>query len=127
MDKIQDLLPEFMAEIASSLTSMRHSDLASQLSDLELEKWTYDPESEAGYLYLSGQHRLNIVEQNIIGVRYGESIELEDVKGTVIIDTDNFNRLKGIEILSRKDLVDILERICVPNKGTQTEASEPHR
>lgn len=126
MSKIQDLLPEFIAEIESSLTSMGYSDLASQLPDLEFEKWTYDPESEAGYLYLSGQYAINLVEQNIIGVRHGESIELETANGIIVIDTDNFNRIKDIEIISRKDLVEILERISHFGKGIQAEATEPH-
>jgi uncharacterized protein YuzE len=78
-------------------------------------------------LYLSGQRALNVVEQNVIGVRHGESIEIEDLDGMVVIDTDNFNRVKGIEILWRKDLVEKLERICAPNKGIQTDATKPHR
>ena len=127
MAKIQELLPEFIADVTSSLISMGHKDLADQLPELELERWTHDPEADAMYLYLSGQCLLNIVDQNIIGVRHGECIELEDLDGMVVIDTDNHNRFKGIEILWRKDLVKELERICAPNQRIQTDAAEPRR
>jgi len=122
MEKIEKLLPEFIAEVTSSLVSMGHSDLANQFPELDLERWTHDPEAEAVYIYLSGQRSLNVVEQNIIGVRHGKSIELEDLEGMVVIDTDNFNRVKGIEVLWRKDLVAELERICAPNQPIQTDA-----
>jgi hypothetical protein len=38
MGKIQELLPEFIAEVTSSLTSMGHSNLVNQLPDVELER-----------------------------------------------------------------------------------------
>ncbi len=46
---------------------------------------------------------LNVVEANIMGVRHGETLEVETPYWT-IIDTDNFGRLAGIEILAPGDL-----------------------
>ena len=110
-EKIQDVLPEFVESVVSSLRSQGHAELADQLVNLEISRWSYDDEVNAMYLYLTGQRPLNIVEQNIIGVNYHESIAIEDICGDVVVDTDNFGRLTGIEILGRKDLVKRLEDI----------------
>ncbi|MHC4166230.1 MAG: DUF2283 domain-containing protein [Planctomycetota bacterium] len=115
MSKVSELLPDFVAAAQSSLEAQGHPDLAQQLVTLELSSWTHDPEADAMYLYLSGQAPLNIVEENIIGVRHGECIELEDVDGMVVLDTDNFQRITGIEILCREDILKELREKTVPN------------
>ncbi len=100
MDKNQELLPKFARSVASSLRSLGHTDLADELSDLEITRWTHDPDADALYLYLAGQRTLNFVERNIIGARHQESICLDDLDGMVVVDMDNFNRLTGIEALA---------------------------
>lgn len=117
MKKIKDLLPDFISQVSQSLHSLNYADLAEQLAELELDRWTHDSEADAVYIHLSGQRLLNPVEQNVLGVRHGNSIELQDLDGMIVVDTDNFNRLKGIEILWRKDIVKRLDRICAPNNA----------
>ncbi len=119
MSRIGDVLPEFVAEVVSSLSCLGHSDLADQLPELELERWTHDPSLDAVYLYLSGQRHLDIVEENVIGIQPGDSIEVKDIDGLVVVDTDHFNRIKGIEVLWRKDLVGLLKRIGPPERNLQ--------
>ena len=110
MIRISELLPDFVAAAQASLEAQGHSELAQQLVSLELSRWTHDPEADAMYLYLSGQRPLNVVEQNIIGVRHGECIELEDLEGMVVLDIDNFQRISGIEILWREDILTELKQ-----------------
>ena len=115
MSKISEFLPEFIAEAQASPEAQGRTDLAEQLAILELSRWTYDAEEDAMYLYLSGQAPLNIVEQNIIGIRHGESIKLDALEGWVVIDTDNFDRIRGIEVLWRQDVAEKLKGAMAPN------------
>lgn len=62
-------------------------------------------------IYLKGGRELNIVEHNIIGVKHGESLKVPDCGGMVILDTDNFNRISGIEILFRNDILPKLDKL----------------
>ena len=115
MSQISEILPDFIAEAQASLQSQGHPELAQELATLELASWTHDPEADAMYLYLSGQAPLNVVEENIIGVRHGGCIELEELDGMVVLDTDNFQRIKGIEILWREDILKNLKGEKTPN------------
>ncbi len=115
MSKIAELLPDFVAAAQASLEAQGHPELAQQLGVLDLASWTHDPEADAMYLYLSGQAPLNVVEQNIVGVRHGGCIELDDLDGMVVLDTDNFQRVKGIEILCREDILKELKKKVAPN------------
>jgi uncharacterized protein YuzE len=115
MMRISELLPDFAAAAQGSLEAQGHSELAQQLVSLELSRWTHDPEADAMYLYLSGQRPLNVVEQNIVGVRHGECIVLEDLDGMVVLDIDNFQRISGIEILGREDILKELKQKAAPS------------
>jgi uncharacterized protein YuzE len=115
MMRISELLPDFVAAAQASLEAQGRSELAEQLVSLELSRWTHDPEADAMYLYLSGQRPLNVVEQNTVRVRHGECIELEDLDGMVVLDTDNFQRISGIEIIWRKDILKELKQKAAPN------------
>lgn len=116
MSKIAELLPDFIRAAQTSLEAEGHPELAQQLGVLDLASWTHDSEADAMYLYLSGQAPLNVVEQNIVGVRHGGCIELEDLDGMVVVDTDNFQRINGIEILWRNDIFEKLKASGTPNK-----------
>jgi uncharacterized protein YuzE len=115
MSKVSELLPDFVAAVQSSLEAQGHPDLAQQLVTLELSSWTRDPEADAMYLYLSGQAHLNIIDENIIGVRHGECVALDDVDGMVVLDVDNFQRITGIEILGREDILKELREKTTPS------------
>lgn len=102
--KIVEILPELCDEIRKSLVSLGRQDIIDQLDELRLKNWTHDSEVEAINIYLSGGRQLNVVEQNIITVKYGESISLGDCEGIVVLDTDNFGRVMGIELIGRPDI-----------------------
>ena len=111
MMRIAEALPELVEEIRQFLVAEGRRDIADQFADLTLSRWTYDTDADAGYVYLAGQRVLNLVEQTVIVARHGECIEIEASAGMVVLDTDNFRRVTGIEILNRKDLKRKLERL----------------
>jgi uncharacterized protein YuzE len=97
--KLSDLLPEFAAELEACLERAERKDIASQICEVEFERYTYDTPCNAAYVYVRSPRALNAVEQNIIGIHHGETIEVEHPYW-VNVDTDNFGRLRGIELLS---------------------------
>ena len=108
MSSLAELMPEFFAEVYQLLETEGRGDLASQLRECSITRVTYDRAADAAYIYLRSAKTLNIVENNIIGVKHGETISLQH-PWMVNLDTDNFGRLVGIEVLSGK-------RVAVPLK-----------
>ncbi len=109
MERLEKLLPGFAAEIKDALTELGRADLVEMIPVLTLNQVTYDAEVDALYLYIRGTCELNVVEKNIIGVKQGGSIALEACPGIVVLDTDNFGRISGIDIIGRKDVYDKLK------------------
>ncbi len=109
MNRIAETLPELVSEIRRFLATAGKDDIAAQFGDLFISRWTFDPDDDAGYIFLGGQRPLNFVEQNVIGTRHGECIVVEACEGMVVLDTDNFNRVTGVEFLNRKDIKQKLE------------------
>ena len=104
-----EALPDFVSDIESALIRIGRGDIAGQLREVELERWTYAEVDDAGYLYLRSPRPLNIVDRNIIGVKHGETVcALEDL--TINLDVDNHGRLKGIELLDAKSIISQLEK-----------------
>ena len=120
MIKLIDALPELTSEILHSLVADGRQDIADQFDGLTIFRWTYDAESDAIYVYLKGQRPLNMVEQNVIGTRHGECIDIEGCEGIVVLDLDNFNRVTGIEILNRKDIEAKLKAILTKPEASGT-------
>ena len=77
--------------------------LAEQIETATITRVTFDCDHKVGYIYLDPSRDLNVVERNIIGVRHGETIPVETSFWTVV-DTDNFDRVAGIEILDTRKL-----------------------
>ena len=77
--------------------------LADQVDTATIARVTFDDSANAGYIYVQPPCELNVVETNIVGVRHGETLEVETRYWTNI-DTDNYGRLVGIEILTPGDL-----------------------
>lgn len=113
MALLAEIFPAFYGELRRSLMKLKRSDLADQLPGLTLERWTHDP-GIGVYITVGGTRPLNIVEQYVIGVKHGESIKLDDCDGLVVIDTDNFARVTGIEVMGRRDVLKALRRAHPP-------------
>lgn len=111
--RLVEALPAFSSELAASLAALGRDDLKAQIDDADIERYTFDDSSNAAYIYLQSPSRLNVVEQNIIGVKHGETVPVEH-EYWVNVDTDNFNRLSGIELLNGSDVAKKLSEVIPP-------------
>src|SRR6476620_12220083 len=98
MSKLVDIFPILASEVAKSLRALGRTELARQIDESVVSRVTFDDSVSAGYIYVEPTRALNVVEANIIGARHGETIAVE-TEFDAVIDTDNFERLVGIEIL----------------------------
>jgi uncharacterized protein YuzE len=99
MNKLIDTFPLLAREVAKSLRALGRAALARQIEEAVVSRVTFDDSASAGYIYIEPSRALNIVEANIIGVRHGDTITVE-TEFDAHIDTDNFERVVGIEILA---------------------------
>jgi hypothetical protein len=105
--KLIEALPEFSAELEACLSAVGREDVACQIKEVEIERYSYDDTCNAAYIYIKSPRPLNVVETNIIGLKHSETIPVEHEYG-VNVDTDNFCRIRGIELLSGKAIADKL-------------------
>ena len=112
--KLFEALPEFSAELWASLVKADHKDLAAQIADVEIERYTYDASCNAAYVYIQSPRDPNVVEKNIIGVRHTKTISVEHPYW-VTVATDNFGRLTGIELLNGGEVARRLDAVLGPN------------
>ncbi len=85
-------------------------ELEAQLSNLLVNSWRYDDESDAWTVSVRGGRELDIVETRVIGAKYGRTVPLDELVGIVNIDLDNFERIAGIEVIGRPDLMEGLDK-----------------
>jgi hypothetical protein len=109
MLRLVDTFPVLASELAQSLREAGREALAEQIEAATIAQVTFDNAANAGYVYLEPSRTLNVVETNVIGVRHGETVPVETQFWTNI-DTDNFDRLTGIEILDPRALKAELRR-----------------
>ena len=101
--------PSLGAELSRQLRLAGRASLADQIDAAAIARVTFDDAANAGYIYVQPSRELNVVETNIVGVRHGGTLEVETPYWTNI-DTDNFGRLAGIEILAPGDMKDNLRK-----------------
>lgn len=101
---LREVLPGFTSEMEGELRADGRTDLAEQVAELQLVRWTHDPACGGIYVTTAGR-ALNVVEQNVIGTRHGETVVLDCGN----VDVDNFNRISGIELFHRPDVLASLE------------------
>ena len=97
MDELIKRLPQLVSQLEKAFGNS--PDILDQVRTVRLVRVTFDPDANAGYVYVRSGRELNAVERNIIGVKHGRTVEAPgDV--WMNVDLDNFDRLMGIEILS---------------------------
>jgi uncharacterized protein YuzE len=112
--KLCEALPEFSAELWASLAEAGYKDLAAQVADIEIERYTYDASCNAAYIYIRPAQDQGLFEKNINGIKHGEPISVEHPY-CVNVDTDNFGRLTGIELLNGGEVARRLAEVLGPN------------
>lgn len=103
MSSLIEAFPSLARELSRALCDSGRASLAEQVDQAVIDRVTFDESANAGYIYVRPSRDLNVVEANIVGVRHGETIEVETQYWTNI-DTDNFNRLAGVEVLAPGEL-----------------------
>jgi uncharacterized protein YuzE len=101
--------PSLAKELSLQLRLAGLAALADQIDAAAIARVTFDNAANAGYIYVHPSRELNVVETGIMGVRNGVTLEVETPYWT-IIDTDNFGRLLGIEILAPGDIKGALRK-----------------
>jgi hypothetical protein len=109
MQRFAEILPEFAKQVENALRKDGSIELANQIPEAQLIRWTYETTEEAGFIYLESR-ALNIVERNVVKPFYSHSVELEDLPGMIVVDIDNCGRITGIEALYRPDIFDELAK-----------------
>ena len=109
MPKLIEIFPILTQELVQSLRTTGREALADQLEAAVIRDVTFDADANAGTIAVEPSRDLNVVEANVIGVRHGETIPVETQFWTAI-DTDNFGRVLGIEILDPGVLTAELKR-----------------
>ena len=109
MTSLVEALPELVADIEGALIRIGRGNVADQLREVELERWTYDQFANVGNLYVRSPRALDVVDRNIIGVKHGETLCPSDDLA-VNLDLDNHGRLIGIELLDARSIIAHLEK-----------------
>jgi hypothetical protein len=91
--------PDLAAALLAELEASGRPELAEQLRTSLVRGVSFDADANAGTIALEAGRELNVVEMNIVGVRHGETIAVTSTYDARL-DTDNFGRLMGVEILS---------------------------
>jgi hypothetical protein len=105
------LLPEFYREVERLFRQQDLKNLLEQLPDLEISGRCNCGDSFCSTFYVKPLRQLNVVEENIIGVKQGKIIDLRAENGMVNIDIDNFDRLTTFEVLFRPDVEQELTKV----------------
>ena len=95
MSTLAASFPSLASELSRGLRAAGRAPLADQVEAAAIARVTFDDGADAGYIYVQPARELNGVETNIVGVRHGETLEIETRYWTNI-DTDNFGRLAEI-------------------------------
>jgi hypothetical protein len=109
MVSLVEVFPSLARELSGALRDGGRASLAEQVDQAIIDRVTFDESANAGYIFVRPSRNLNVVEANIVGVRHGETVEVETQYWTNI-DTDNLDRLTGVEVLAPGDLKNELIR-----------------
>ena len=97
--KLADALPELVLDIETPLAQLGRGDLAEQLKQATLERWTYDDFADTAYLYLT---------KDELEPQGSERLSLWDEIG-VNVDCDQRGAVRGLEVMDGRRVADRLE------------------
>jgi uncharacterized protein YuzE len=101
MSSICSLVPEFAVEVAEALSKRGLDALAQDLQHIEIERISYDPQYDLGYIYLKRQPASPHFAK--LSHPVARTVVCDD--GGFNIDIDHDGRLFGIELLGRGGVI----------------------
>jgi uncharacterized protein YuzE len=108
MVTLQEALPYLVLDLESALVHIGRGDVADQLREVTIERWTYDELADAAYLHLRSPRSPDTTGDRSTGETPGETVSVYEELG-INLDTDGHGRLTGMEILGGKAIVEQLE------------------
>ena len=109
MTKLLEALPVLVVSVEAALVQIGRGDVADQLREVELERWTYDDFADAAYLYLRSPRSPAIADGRAAAARPGETVSpLDDVN----LSLDEHKLLASIEVLGARDIVAQLQGVA---------------
>src|SRR5919198_6741863 len=79
--KLAQALPDLVLDMESALAHLGRGDLAEQLRELTLERWTYDEFSDTAYLYLAWPANVKLPRRRMLDSPQGDRLSLYDEAG----------------------------------------------
>lgn len=99
MSALLTVVPELVAEVGAALSSAGRDDLTPQLESGVIERCTYDPSIDAGYIYLVRPRPSWHFEK--LAAPVAKTLPFE---GGFNVDIDHDGHLFGIELLGRSEV-----------------------
>ena len=100
---LNETLPYLVLALESALAHLGRGNVANQLREVTIERWTYDETSDVIYLHLRSPRAAGAAGSP------GETVSLYDELG-VNLDTDGQGSLTGIEVLAGHTIIAQLEK-----------------
>jgi hypothetical protein len=74
MDELPVLFPSVVLQLETALDN--NLDLVDQIRSARVTRVSFDPDANAGYIYVHSGRDLNVFEQNVIEIKHGRTIEV---------------------------------------------------
>src|SRR4051812_29198444 len=107
MRSLSEALPDLVLDIASALIRIGRGDVADQLREVQIERWTYDEFADAAYLYLRSARQPGL-NPGMPGATRAETLCPFD-DPAINLELDNHRRLVAIEVLDGRGIVSALQ------------------
>jgi hypothetical protein len=95
--------PHFARELVQGLRAIGCHELAQELPSLVVGRWRCDAQTGALAIQLLGPER-DPAQDAIVATGYGRSLPLR-LRGTVLLELDDFGRVYGLELFDRDDVL----------------------
>jgi uncharacterized protein YuzE len=106
---LKETLPYLVLDLESALAHLGRGALADQLGRATIERWTYDENSGAAYLFILVSPAPGTDDNGGATAPPGETVSVYDELG-INIDTDSQGRVTCIEILDGRSIAAQLDR-----------------
>jgi len=90
---------QLFSDLATELRATGRADLARELEACAVRRVSFDPDGDAGLVTLEPMRKLNAVERNVVGEKFGQVILFSGPRHASL-QLDNFGRVIAIEILA---------------------------